>query len=102
MSEIGEKERRLVFGVEHAETGRDGSAVRMVMTMPSPNVLVNTITWGGRGTIVDTRTLTEDSRGGGGMITQQVSFTHAGKGPGGSGGRVSTSTRILVRDAEEG
>lgn len=100
MSEIGEKERRLIFGVEHAETGRDGAAIRMVMTMPSPNVMVNTITWGGRGTIVDTRTLTEDSRGA--MIQQQVSFTHAGKGPGGAGGRVSTSTRILVKDAEEG
>jgi hypothetical protein len=94
MSEIGEKERTLRVGVEHSETAKDGAAIRMLLEMPAPHVLVTHIDWGGRGRIDDTRTLCEDVAGNP-LIHQHIEFLHA-KG----GGKRTVSERYFVRGEE--
>ncbi len=94
-SEIGEKERVLRVGVEHVEAAKDGAGVKMLLSLPAPNVMVNAIEWSGRGKITDTKTLVDDGHGGL-CIHQRIDMVHA------RSGKVSSSERIMVRgEAEE-
>jgi len=93
---LGVKERRLQFGVEHLESGRDKTPVRMMASLVSshPVAVSISIEWEGRSTINETKRLDVDQSGAE-IIIQDISMTMKGS-------KVSTNTTRLWRRAPEG
>jgi len=93
---LGLKERRLQFGIEHLENGRDGTLVRMLATQVSTNPVAVTLSieWEGRSTITETKRLDIDQSGAE-IIIQTITMTMKGS-------KISTTTTRLWRRAAEG